>query len=105
MLTVQTLGSLRTDANFDLFWQKVEKRRDGFEVDEPKLARKRKTPIRFEQGNAEGEFPSSPKDEYRRVFFEAIDLAVTSIRTRFDQKGFKTFVSLEQLLCKARRVL
>ena len=31
----------------------------------------------------------SPKDEYRRVYFEALGLAVTSIRTRFDQKGFK----------------
>ena len=39
-----------------------------------------------------------PKDEYRRVYFEALDLAVTSIRTRFDQKGFKIFSNVEQLL-------
>ena len=43
----------------------------------------------------------SPKDEYRRVYFEALDLAVTSIRSRFDQKGFKTFSNVEQLLFKA----
>ena len=28
-----------------------------------------------EQGMAENEYPHSPKDEYRRVYFEAIDLA------------------------------
>ena len=31
----------------------------------------------------------------------AVHLAVTSIRSRFDQKGFKTFSNVEQLLFKA----
>eukprot|EP00731_Ephydatia_muelleri_P036880 Em0344g3a len=57
---------------------------------------------RFETGIAPAEFATSPKDEYRRVFFECFDLAVMmSIRSRFDQKGFKTFSNVEQLLFKA----
>ena len=47
------------------------------------------------------EFATSPKDEYRRVFFECFDLAVMSIRSKFDQKGFKTFSNVEQL-CKGQ---
>ena len=43
----------------------------------------------------------SLKDEYRPVYFEALDLAVTSILGRFDQKGFKTYSNVEQLLFKA----
>ena len=35
------------------------------------------------------------------MYFEALNLAVTSIRSRFDQKGFETFSSVEQLLFKA----
>ena len=35
------------------------------------------------------------------MFFECFDLAVMSIRSRFDQKGFKTFSNVEQLLFKA----
>ncbi len=101
MLTVKTLQSLRTDDNFDLFWQKVEKTKDQLDVDEPQLARRRKVPRRYELGNAPAEFAVSPKEEYRRVYFEALDLAVTSIRSRFDQKGFKTFSNVEQLLFKA----
>ena len=73
MLTVKTLEGLRTDDNFDLFWQKVEKTRDQLDVDEPQLARRRKVPRRFEQGSAPAEFAVSPKDEYRRVYFEALD--------------------------------
>ena len=85
MLTVRTLESLRTDQNFELFWKKVEKTRDHLDVDEPRLARRRKLPRRFEQGSAPAEFAISPKEEYRRV---ALDLAMTSIRSRFDQKDF-----------------
>lgn len=49
------------------------------------------------------EFPASPKDEYRRLYLEALNLAVTSINSRFDQKGFKVVSSVEQLLLKACR--
>lgn len=101
MLTVKTLKSVRTDDNFDLFWQKVENTRSGLDVDKPQLARRRKAPRRLELGTAPAEFPVSPKEEYRRVYFEALDLAVTSICSRFDQKGFKIFSNVEQLLLKA----
>ena len=100
-LTTKTLESLCTDDHFDLFWEKIKLSRDSLDVDEPQLARRRKVPRRFEQGSAPAEYALTPKDEYRRVYFEALDLAVTSIRSRFDQKGFKIFSNLEQLLLKA----
>ena len=49
MLTVKTLKTLRTDENFNLFWQKLEKMMNELNVDEPQLARRRKAPRRFEQ--------------------------------------------------------
>ena len=101
MFTVKTLQHLQTDDNFDLFWQKVEKMRYQFDIAEPQLARKLKVPKRHEQGSAPAEFAESPKDEFRWMYFEAFDLAVTSICNRFDQKGFKTFSNIEQLLFKA----
>ena len=44
-----------------------------------------------------------PKEEYRWVYFEALDLAVTSIRARFGQTGFKTFLTVERLVLKAAK--
>ena len=79
MLTVKTLKGLQTDGNFNLFWQKIEKMMNELDVDEPQLARRRKTQRRFEQGEAPAEFAATPKDEYCRVYFEALDLATTSI--------------------------
>jgi hypothetical protein len=92
---------LRTEDNFDLFWQKILKLKEEADISEPLLPRKRKTPCRYEQGMAENEYTHSPKDEYRRVYFEDIDLAVSSIQSRFDQKSFKIFSGVEQLLLKA----
>ena len=88
MLTIETLRGLRTDSNFDLFWEKVDKARDQIDVGDPQLPRRRKAPRRYEQGLAQAEFPASPKEEYRRLYFEVLDLTVTSINSRFDQKGF-----------------
>ena len=102
MLTVKTLQHLWSDDNFDLFWQKVEKMRYQLDIVEPHLARKQNVPRQCEQGSAPAEFAESPKDEHRHAdVFEALDLAVTSICNRFDQKGFKTFSNVEQLLFKA----
>ena len=82
MLTIDTLKGLRTDSNFDLFWEEVDKARDQLDVGDPQLPRRRKAPKSYEQGFAPAEFPASPKEEYHRVRFEALDLAVTSISTR-----------------------
>ena len=57
--------SIRNE-NFDLFWGKVNGIASDLEVDVPVLHRRRKVP-RFEEGNAPLEYPSTPKDMYRRV--------------------------------------
>ena len=101
MLTVRTLEQIRTDEDFELYWKKVGIMKDQVDVDEPQLPRKRKAPRWFETGAAPSEFPASVEDYYRQIYFEAIDLAVTSIKNRFDHKGYKTFSQLEQLLFKA----
>ena len=49
-----------------------------------------------EQGEAAAEFAATPKDEYRQVYFEVLDLATTSICSRFDQKDFKIFSNVQQ---------
>ena len=58
-------------------------------VEEPLLPRKRKMPKRFEQGMGEASFHTTAKDLYRQAYFEAIDLAVSSIKDRFEQPGYK----------------
>ena len=97
-LTVQTLQSLRSDSMFDFFWRNVLQTKENLDVDDPTLPRRRKTPRRLETGNGEPSFPDSPKDLYRQVYFEAIDLVVNAIKARFNQPGFQVYRNLEELL-------
>lgn len=62
MLTMATLQDVRSDRDFNLFWEKVELRRAQWEVEEPQLPRKRKVPQRYEQGAGEAEFHRTAKD-------------------------------------------
>ena len=91
MLTVRTLQCVRSESDFDIFWEKVEMKRAELDVEGPCVARKRKFPKRLELGSGEAEFHVTAKSFYRQMYFEALDLAVSSITDRFDQPGFRIY--------------
>ena len=97
-LTVSTLQSIRKEQAFDLFWEHVESKRVQADVASPTLPRKRKVPQRYEIGDSNPEFSSTAKDYYRRVYFEAVDLCISSINNRFEQVGFQMLQKLERVL-------
>ena len=101
--TKEVLGSIRSEEKFDLFWEKVTSLTADVDVNDPILPRKRKVPRRFEDGSAQPEYDGSPKDMYRRIYFEALDLLVQAIEDRFDQPGYRMYSCLETLLTKAVR--
>ena len=43
-------------------------------------------------------FPSTPKEYFRHMYFSAIDVTIECIRTRFNQKDFKVYQSIQELL-------
>ena len=102
-MTVKFLDSLRTEAKFTLFWSNVNLKMRDLDVMEPSLPRKHKRPPRYEVGNAEAEFHETVGDQYRQIYYQAIDTIVGTIRDRFDQDGYKTYSDLENLLLKAIR--
>ena len=100
-MTLKTLEKIRNDADFHLFWLKATKIANELGVEEPQPPHRCKTPRRFETGNAPPEFPSTVEDHYRRIYFEALDLVLQSIKERFDQPGYRIYCKLECLLLKA----
>ena len=102
-MTVATLNSMRSDDQFDLFWDLVVLKAEELGVDEPKLPRKRKLPHRYDDGSSSGDFPSPPKAHFKPAYFEAIDLITNCIQERFDQPGYQIYRSLETLLVKASK--
>ena len=69
-------------------------------ISDPLLPRKRRAPARIEVGSGQPTFPETPKDHYRRIYFEAIDLIVNAIEQRFSQPSFAADERMESLLLK-----
>ena len=100
-LSVRTLEGMRDEETFELFWIMVQQLVSEHDIGEPKLPRKRKAPRHLEIGSSESEHPSSPKEYYKRIYYEALDLAVNCIKSRFDQPGYAMYKNLEALLVTA----
>ena len=104
-MTRATFQSMRSDESFDVFWDYVEQRRASVDVPSPTLPRRRKVPRRFEVGESAGEHPTTVRDHYRRIYFEAIDLITTAIDNRFQQKGLNMLQKLETTLTTVQQPL
>ena len=56
-------------------------------------------PVRYEVGEQDAHhFPETPKDHYRRIYFNAIDTVTQYITARLEQEGFKIYVNIQELL-------
>jgi len=71
------------------------------DCEEPILPQKRKAPQRLEYGDGEGYTIALPLKNTHQKYFEALDLAISSIQDRFDQPGYAMYKNLECLLLKA----
>ena len=89
---------------FELFFKHVECLRERTDTEEPSLPRKRKAPKHIEVGEGDGYHSPTIEDHYRQCYFEALDLAISSIQERFDQPGYVIYQNLEELLLKAASV-
>lgn len=97
-LVASVLQNMRTDDNFSAFYAVVNSKATEHEIAKPSLPRNRSAPRRFEVGDGEATFPRTCEDRYRRIYFEAIDLSVNAIKSRFEQPGFKAYAQMESLL-------
>ena len=100
----KTLLKDRSDTSFSLFWARILQRKttEIQIIEDPKLPKKRKALVRHEVGEQDTHhFPETPKDNYRRIYFNAIDTVKQCIATRFGQEDFKIYVNIQELLLKS----
>ena len=100
-LCVMVLQDLRTDSNFDLFWDLVLSTQKSLGVSDPVLPRQRKRPPRYEEGTAQPYFSLSPKEYFKQIYFESLDAAIQAITDRCDQGDYDVYAKSEQVLILA----
>ena len=107
-LVLKSLKQCRNEESVNLFWEFVLKRRDGVDVAEPVLPRRRKAPKNLEScwgygPSGTNHHPGTAKELYRSVYYQAYDNVIASITGRFEQPDFKKYIHLQELLFKAVR--
>lgn len=105
MKTLKAIQHMRSEDNFTLFWEKIQKNAREVFVEEPHLPRRRRMPARYETGNAPAEFHAEVKAHYRQVYYESIDHLVNAISDRYDSPDFNLYMQSEQLLLKCVKKL
>ena len=98
-----SLRTKRTDAEFDKFWNQLVNEVSQLDFEEPTLPRKRKMPKRFDEV-ASHHFYETPKDLYRRTYFEAYDNVIQGIEKRFQQKDFLIYRNIQDMLLMGKIV-
>lgn len=100
-MTACTIAKVRTDESFSLFWDTVQRKAAAAHVTKPRLPRHHKMPPRYETGTATPHFSTLVEAHYRQIYFEVVDHAVSTIRTRFDQPSYAIYWQAEDLITSA----
>ncbi|XP_057290908.1 zinc finger MYM-type protein 1-like [Hydractinia symbiolongicarpus] len=96
-LTNKTMQGMRNERDFDIFYETVTKSASSMDfVSSPTAPRKRKRPkydiLEFVEGNpssiGEAYYPETAHAHYKAIYFEAIDVIVSTIKERFEQPAF-----------------
>ena len=86
---------------FDNFWDYLIRMQKQLSINDPKPPRKRNIPARFDENQKKTyHFPTTAKEKYRAIYYECIDVLVSSIKSRFDQPDYKIYVGMQELLFK-----
>ena len=102
--TVNNLRNIRSEGGFNMFWDKILIHANRLDVDKPKLPRRKAPPKSLESYSGYGKgseaVHDSPKDLYRKHYFEALDAVINCIDDRFEQEDFKIYAQMEQVLLR-----
>lgn len=90
-----SLNAIRTSEAFDLIWGNVEKKSSELDLTPPQLPRRRLVPKRLDNKSSSAHVPASQKENYRRIYFSAIDQVIMSITERFDSETYDKLSKME----------
>ena len=74
---------------------------EGRDIEEAALPRRRAVLAKLDCGTAAPEYFQTLTQLYRAIYYEALDLIVSLIKDRFDQRDYNVYMNCEQLLSKA----
>ena len=71
------------------------------ELQAPSLLRRRKTPSKYFEGNAQHEHHSYVGDFHHQIYFETVGTVANCIVEHLNKKGYTVYANCEQVILKA----
>lgn len=111
-MVVDTLQCMRNDEDFQSLYEVAKVTSNLINpLGKPNLPRERKRPsysiLQYVTGcegpESNAQYPETPEDYFKPMYFQALDAIVNAINDRFDQPGLIKFGDVEQLLLKIDR--
>ena len=99
-MTIKVLSKIRSSEQLELFWASVTKIASTLDIEEPCLPRISKRPRRYDSVS-EQYCPVTIEEHFCKHFFEILDFAINSIKSRFDQPGHSSYKKVESLSIKS----
>ncbi|VEN39225.1 unnamed protein product [Callosobruchus maculatus] len=96
--TMQSLQDCRNN-DFPKFWLDVTTEANKIDLQLPSLPRIRKAPKRYDSHSSPHVF-ANPEELYRKLFFELLDLSVTSLDSRFQSSTIRLLNDFENFVVK-----
>lgn len=103
MKTVKALELTRNDSAYNSFMANLKIDQSRFDIPEPSLPRKRRRPERVDHYYKPSTYhqPESFEDMSRRIYFEALDNVIQTIKARFDQTDWLVYKSIQEVFLKS----
>ena len=99
-LTIDVIKSIRKEDKFKSFYDHLL-HQSKFGIDATTLSHKKRAPKRLPIALTGGNFHSTPEDNYRKIYYEALDLVIEAINSRFNQPGYKVYRNVQDLVLNA----
>ena len=100
-ICITTLKDHRSDICFARFWEDVNNKALELELDEPRLPRKRRVPVRYVESALDTSYEQTVEELYRNYYLEILDKLIAEIDRRFLSPTFDLYCKIENVLRRA----
>ena len=98
-VTLKCLEEELSEDRLNCLWEDLMSKKTKF--GEPVLPRKRRAPTRLDQNSSNSYYDESPKEMYRRIYYEIADKLKGEIERRYSSPAFALYTNVELILRKA----
>jgi len=94
----KTLKDMRTDAEFQTFWERAEEISNQLEFEAPHLPQQRRVPLRLGRGETQPTYRNV--EHYHQVtnFYPILDTVIGQIQERFSENVIGVIQNIEKVL-------